>query len=197
MLSLLFFCRISGDKRKGLCCSGKFGTIQQKNVRKDVCDVEVYEGRAHHAAGRRVLGLVGHVQSIFVLRTGNGYAAYIIIPQRLMRKWGSILPVGMGMLSGGIACVLLMRIWTIPVSFSAPSVVMTIFVVLVGTALAFTAFLQGTAIVGPARGNMLGCVEPLTATLTTALFMHTAFAGMDLIGFAFILATVFILAKKA
>ena len=197
MLSLLFFCRISGDKRKGLCCSGKFDTIQQNSVRKDVCDAEVYEGRAHHAAGRRVLGLVGHVQSIFVLRTGDGYAAYIIIPQRLMRKWGSILPVGMGMLSGGIACVLLMRIWTIPVSFSAPSIVMTIFVVLVGTALAFTAFLQGTAIVGPARGNMLGCVEPLTATLTTALFMHTAFAGMDLIGFAFILATVFILAKKA
>lgn len=197
MLSLLFFCRISGDKRNGLCCSGKFGTIQQNSVRKDGCDVEVYEGRAHHAARRRVLGLVGHVQSIFVLRTGNGYAAYIIIPQRLMRKWGSILPVGMGMLSGGIACVLLMRIWTIPVSFSAPSIVMIIFVVLVGTALAFTAFLQGTAIVGPARGNMLGCVEPLTATLTTALFMHTAFAGMDLIGFAFILATVFILAKKA
>lgn len=36
--------------------------------------------------------------------------------------------------------------------------------------------------------TLLGCVEPLTATLTTALFMHTAFAGMDLIGFAFILA---------
>lgn len=147
----------------------------------------------------------GSVTSLYISRDGliwgfisaAAAAAYIIIPQRLMRKWGSILPVGMGMLSGGIACVLLMRIWTIPVSFSSQSVVMTIFVVLVGTALAFTAFLQGTAIVGPARGNMLGCVEPLTATLTTALFMHTTFAGMDLIGFAFILATVFILAKKA
>ncbi len=146
----------------------------------------------------------GSVTSLYISRDGliwgfisaAAAAAYIIIPQRLMRKWGSILPVGMGMLSGGIACVLLMRIWTISVSFSAQSVVMTIFVVLVGTALAFTAFLRGTAIVGPARGNMLGCVEPLTATLTTALFMHTAFAGMDLIGFAFILATVFILAKK-
>ena len=74
---------------------------------------------------------------------------------------------------------------------------MTAFVVLIGTALAFTAFLQGTAIIGPARGNMLGCVEPLAATVTTALFMHTTFAGIDLIGFAFILATVFILAKKA
>ena len=123
----------------------------------------------------------GSVTSLYISRDGliwgfisaAAAAAYIIIPQRLM------------------------RIWTISVSFSAQSVVMTIFVVLVGTALAFTAFLQGTAIVGPARGNMLGCVEPLTATLTTALFMHTAFAGMDLIGFAFILATVFILAKKA
>ena len=74
---------------------------------------------------------------------------------------------------------------------------MTAFVVLIGTALAFTAFLQGTAIIGPARGNMLGCVEPLAATVTTALFMHTTFAGIDLVGIVFILATVFILAKKA
>lgn len=95
----------------------------------------------------------GSVTSLYISRDGliwgfisaAAAAAYIIIPQRLMRKWGSILPVGMGMLSGGIACVLLMRIWTISVSFSAQSIVMTIFVVLVGTALAFTAFLQGTA----------------------------------------------------
>lgn len=205
MLSLLFFCRISGDKRKGLCCSGKFGTIQQNSVRKDVCDVEVYEGRAHHAAGRREwLAMGSCLFGTFLVATHGSVTSLYISRDGLI--WGFIsaaaaaayiLPVGMGMLSGGIACVLLMRIWTISVSFSPQSVVMTIFVVLVGTALAFTAFLQGTEIVGPARGNMLGCVEPLTATLTTALFMHTAFAGMDLIGFAFILATVFILAKKA
>ena len=69
----------------------------------------------------------GSVTSLYISRDGliwgfisaAAAAAYIIIPQRLMRKWGSILPVGMGMLSGGIACVLLMRICTISVSFSA------------------------------------------------------------------------------
>lgn len=147
----------------------------------------------------------GSLNSLYISRDGLIWggisavaaAAYIIIPQRLMRKWGSILPVGMGMLSGGIACVLLMRVWTIPIAFNVQSAGMTAFVVLIGTALAFTAFLQGTAIIGPARGNMLGCVEPLAATVTTALFMHTTFAGIDLVGFAFILTTVFILAKKA
>lgn len=122
-------------------------------------------------------------------------ALYIILPQDLMKQWGSTMIVGLGMLSGGIAFFFLMRVWTVPISFHMATAVMTAFIVLIGTAVAFTAFLKGTSIVGPARGNMLGCVEPLVATLTTAVFMHTSFSWIDLIGFAFILATVFILAK--
>ncbi|MCD8355356.1 MAG: DMT family transporter [Clostridia bacterium] len=122
-------------------------------------------------------------------------ALYIILPQDLMKKWGSITTVGIGMLSGGIAFFFLMRVWMVPISFNMQTAWMTVFIVLIGTAVAFTAFLKGTSMIGPARGNMLGCIEPLTATLTTAVFMHTAFSWIDLIGFALILATVFILAK--
>ncbi len=121
---------------------------------------------------------------------------YIMIPQRLIREWGSIIPIGWGMLIGGVAFLFLMRPWRIPVSFDWKSVLGLIVVVVVGTVMSFVFFLQGTSIVGPARGNMLGCVEPLVATLTAALILHTVFMPMDIVGFALIIATVFILAKK-
>lgn len=123
-------------------------------------------------------------------------ACYILIPQNLMKEWGSILPIGWGMLFGGIAFFFMMRMWRVPVSFNWSSFLALIVIILIGTVFAFVFFLMGTSIIGPARGNMLGCVEPLVATLTTAFFLQTVFAPMDIIGFAFIMATVFILAKK-
>ena len=88
-----------------------------------------------------------------------------------------------------------MRVWKISVQFDLITALITVVIVLVGTVLAFTMFLKGTNMVGPARGNMLGCVEPLVATICSAVFLKTVFKAMDFIGFAFIIATVFILAK--
>lgn len=121
---------------------------------------------------------------------------YILIPQNLLKEWGSILPIGIGMLSGGIAFFFLMRVWAIEVNFDVATVLITLIIVLIGTVLAFTLFLKGTSLVGPARGNMIGCVEPLVATICSAVFLDVVFKPLDIIGFAFILATVFILAKK-
>lgn len=133
---------------------------------------------------------------IWGILTACAAALYILIPQNLLKTWGGMIPVGIGMLSGGIAFFFLMRVWTIPVSLAPDIVFITIIIVTVGTVLAFTLFLEGTSLIGPTRGNMLGCIEPLVATLCSALFMHTVFTAMDIIGFAFILSTVFILAKR-
>ena len=121
---------------------------------------------------------------------------YILIPQQLLADWGSIIPTGIGMLTGGIAFFFIMRVWKISVKLDLTTVVITMLIVLVGTVLAFTMFLKGTSLVGPARGNMLGCVEPLMATVCSAVFLDTVFLPMDIIGFGFIIATVFILAKS-
>lgn len=123
-------------------------------------------------------------------------ACYILIPQRLMKQWGSILPIGWGMLFGGIGFFFIARMWSVEVSFNPQSILALAVIIVIGTVLAFTLFLTGTASIGPARGNMLGCIEPLVATLTTAFFLKTVFTAVDIIGFVFIIATVFILAKK-
>lgn len=121
---------------------------------------------------------------------------YILIPQQLLADWGSIIPTGIGMLTGGIAFFFIMRVWKISVKLDLTTVIITLLIVLVGTVLAFTMFLKGTSLVGPARGNMLGCVEPLMATVCSTVFLDTVFLPMDIIGFGFIIATVFILAKS-
>ena len=113
-----------------------------------------------------------------------------------MADWGSVIPTGIGMLTGGIAFFFIMRVWKISVKLDLTTVIITLLIVLVGTVLAFTMFLKGTSLVGPARGNMLGCVEPLMATVCSAVFLDTVFLPMDIIGFGFIIATVFILAKS-
>lgn len=146
----------------------------------------------------------GSFSSLYISKEGLAWgilaavaaAAYILLPQNLMKQWGSLVPIGVGMLSGGIAFFFLMRVFTLPLHFDKSTALITAVIVIIGTVFAFTMFLKGTSMIGPARGNMLGCVEPLTATLCSAFFIGTVFTGMDILGFAFIIATVFILAKK-
>ena len=121
---------------------------------------------------------------------------YILIPQQLLADWGSIIPTGIGMLTGGIAFFFIMRVWKISVKLDLTTVVITVLIVMVGTVMAFTMFLKGTSLVGPDSGNMLGCVVPLVATVCSDVFLDTVFLPMDIIGFGFIIATVFILAKS-
>lgn len=146
----------------------------------------------------------GSFDGLYISRAGFAWglasaaaaACYILIPQKLMREWGSILPIGWGMFFGGAAFCFLMRVWRLPLYVNVKVFAALAVIVLIGTVCAFVLFLMGTSMIGPARGNMIGCLEPLVATITTAVCLHTAFAAMDIIGFVFIMATVFILAKK-
>ena len=68
-------------------------------------------------------------------------------------------------------------------------------IILVGTVMALTLFMQGIADVGPVKASMLAATEPLSATVFSALWLGTAFSWTDLIGFACIISTIFLLAK--
>ncbi len=161
-------------------------------------------GIACSVLGMFLVATHGSLTSLYISKEGlfwgllSAVAAtcYIMIPQKLMREWGSILPIGWGMLFGGIAFFFLLQVWRIPLVLSPKILVGLIVIVFVGTVCAFVFFLTGTSMIGAARGNMIGCVEPLVATVTTAVVLHTVFLPMDLLGFVFVLATVFVLAKK-
>lgn len=70
----------------------------------------------------------------------------------------------------------------------------TLEISVVGTALAFTLYLQGVSDVGGVRASLLACTEPVSATLCAALWLHTSFAWQDLLGFAAILVMAVLIA---
>ncbi|MBP9999917.1 MAG: DMT family transporter, partial [Clostridiales bacterium] len=69
-------------------------------------------------------------------------------------------------------------------------------VVILGTAVAYTIYLQGVADVGAVKASLLSSVEPVSSTVISVLWLHTKFEIIDIIGFACILATIFLLTKK-
>ncbi len=67
-------------------------------------------------------------------------------------------------------------------------------IVLLGTVAAFSAYMEGIRCVGPKKGSLYASIEPVSAAVFSALLMGARFTGMDLLGFACILSTIFLLA---
>lgn len=65
-------------------------------------------------------------------------------------------------------------------------------VVLIGTVLTYNLFLRGVGDIGPVKATLLGTLEPVTSSIASAVFLGTVFYLPELIGFACILATVFL-----
>lgn len=123
-------------------------------------------------------------------------AFYTLIPSKIIPKWGSMLVTGWAMLLGGIGMGLMIQAWTIPVQLDVYGWLAVGGMVVMGTLLAYTLYLQGVGDIGAVRASMLASVEPVSATVISALWLGTKFMWIDLVGFACIIATVFLLAKK-
>ena len=65
----------------------------------------------------------------------------------------------------------------------------------VGSVAAFTLHLEGIRLVGPEKGSLFSSIEPVSATVLAVLWMKADFSPTDLIGFALILSTIFLLAR--
>jgi len=133
---------------------------------------------------------------IWGLLSAVSLALYTLLPAKIIPKWGSMVVTGWAMLLGGIAMALVTRVWTIPVALDISGWLAVSGMVVMGTLLAYTLYLQGVGDIGAVRASMLASVEPVSATLFSVFWLGTSFQWIDLLGFAFIMATVFLLAKK-
>ena len=86
------------------------------------------------------------------------------------------------------------RPWEHMPQFDAPAVALLVFMVVVGTFGAYALYLQGVKDAGSMRASLLGTIEPLTATVTSVLWLGTSFSAADLAGFALVLAMVYLTA---
>lgn len=121
---------------------------------------------------------------------------YTLLPQPLLGHWDRGMVTGLGMLVGGIVLNLAARSWTFSVTLPPQGWLAMAGVVLFGTVLAFSLIMQGIMDVGPVKASLAAATEPVAATVFSALWLKTTFSVTDFLGFAAILATIFLLAKK-
>ena len=124
------------------------------------------------------------------------YALYIILPIKLIQKWGSILVIGVGMTISGFVAVPFTGIIgaRLPMSFD----IFLAFsgIILIGTVFAYTAFLKGASMIGPVKSSLLASIEPISAVFFAFMIMGDIFYPVDFLGMAMILLAVTIISLK-
>ena len=139
-------------------------------------------------------------------------AGYSMLPKQLYPRWGSFTVVGLGMAIGGVAATAL---WALAFAFpgidaiasggnalgsalvpalDAKGVAVMAVIVVVGTFGAFFLFLNGISMVGPVQGSQLGAIEPVSATVCSAVLVGTAFSLPDWLGLALMVGTIILVA---
>ncbi|QAA32386.1 DMT family transporter [Clostridium manihotivorum] len=126
---------------------------------------------------------------------GSALAAafYTLQPQKLLEKYGSILIVGWGMLIGGITFSFIHKPWDCTGQWDSYSVLATFFVVLFGTLIAFTLYLESLKHLKPTEASILSSAEPLSAALLSVLWLHQNLGLLQWLGTLCIIATITIL----
>ena len=116
-----------------------------------------------------------------------------VLSQGLAAHWGALITNGLGMITGSIVLGLSTQVWTHWPALDAMGWFAVAFIVIVGTAISFTAFVTGISEIGPMKATLIGTLEPVIASVTSALVLGTTFHPVELVGYACIIATVFII----
>ena len=164
--------------------------------------------------GKESLALVLALGGVFLLSTHGSFTAlylapgalfcgllaalapflYTTLPAKLRGTYPAPVCTGYGMLLGGIALCLLLRAWTYEVTPDFVTVLCVAEIVLVGTAAAFTLYLQGVSDLGGVKASLFACSEPVSAALCAGLWLKTRFAVEDIAGMVMIILMAALLA---
>ncbi|HFI0416224.1 TPA: DMT family transporter [Streptococcus suis] len=124
------------------------------------------------------------------------YALYIILPGKLIRLYGSMVVIGLGMLMGGIVVTLGVQTWKQSLPLDTGTAFGLLGIVGVGTIFAYTAFLKGVSLVGPVNGSLLASIEPIASVFFAVWLVNEQFYTIDFVGMLLILLAVLLISLK-
>ena len=124
------------------------------------------------------------------------YALYIILPIALIKKWGSSLVIGVGMVIAGLVALPFTGVLQADIPTSLDFLLAFAGIILIGTVFAYTAFLKGASLIGPVKSSLLASIEPISAVFFAFLIMNEQFYPIDFIGMAMILFAVTLISLK-
>ena len=117
---------------------------------------------------------------------------YTLLSRPIIAAWGNLTITGWGMLIGGSVLFVLTRAWIFPANLDFPAWIIIAVIVIIGTAVGFSVFLESVKYIGPVKSTLLGCLEPASATILSALVLGTRFTVIELVGFVLVVGTVFL-----
>ena len=117
-------------------------------------------------------------------------ATYTLLPARLIAAYGADVVVAYALLIAGACVGLVGRVWRFDITWTPDVVLAMIVTVVLGTAVAFTAFLWGVDRIGPVKASLIGSLEPIAATAFSALVMGSSYTGIDIVGMVLIVGAV-------
>lgn len=126
------------------------------------------------------------------LLTALGAALITILPVKILPVYGSTIVTGSAMFLSGIVTSLFVQPWRNIPPLDLGGVEMLAVFVLIGSFLAYLLYMQGVKNIGSMRAGLIGTTEPVSATVTSALMLGTAFSGTDIVGFVLIIAMMFL-----
>jgi len=127
------------------------------------------------------------------LASAVAMAFYTIHPYNLLKKWGAMIIVGWGMLIGGIGFSFVHPPWRLVGQWSPPAFAAIAFIVIFGTLIAFYCYLESLKYLSAAETSLLASVEPLSAVMTSVIWLKVAFGPPEWSGTFCIIATIALL----
>lgn len=126
------------------------------------------------------------------LLTALGAALITILPVKILPVYGSTIVTGSAMFLSGIVTSMFVQPWNNAPALDLGGLQMLAVFVLIGSFLAYLLYMQGVKTIGSMRAGLIGSVEPVSATVTSAILLGTAFSGTDIAGFALIIGMMFL-----
>lgn len=123
-------------------------------------------------------------------------AAYNIMPSKLTSRYGTLSIIGWAMFISGILLSLYVRPWHVIGHWDTMGFISLGVVIIVGTILSFSFYMEGVKLAGAQTASLLASVEPVTATIATVLIMNISFTAFELLGIFLILLAVTLLSLK-
>ncbi|MDR2277686.1 MAG: DMT family transporter [Vagococcus sp.] len=124
-----------------------------------------------------------------------GVAFYTLQPRTLLKEYGAPLSVGWGMLIGGSTFQLVHPIWQPGFEVNSKVILYMSFIIVVGTALAFSCYLASVNYIEASLTNIIAATEPLVANILTPLLLGQSWTTVQLLGIAIVIASVVLFAN--
>lgn len=136
---------------------------------------------------------------IWGIISGVSLAFYTLYARKLLDFYSSVTVVGWAMLIAGLCMNVIHPIWKVNMhDWSLFTIIVLGFTILFGTTLAFWMFIKSLEYLEAKETTLLGTVEPLTAVISSVIWLNLPFGFWQVIGMILILILVVYLslAKK-